>query len=259
MQHLPLLAILSGGLSSSKLAFVLVAAAVAGLSRGFSGFGAALIFMPLASAVIGPQIAAPVLLIVDAVAALSLLPDAWGKADKTRVFVMAAGAILGIPLGTAALVYLDRVTMRWLISGVSCALLALLVSGWRYHGRPRTLRTVLVGTMSGLFSGAAGAGGPPVIAYWLGGPEPRDFIRANIIAYFAVATAIAIVSYSLGGLFAWRILALCVPVGAVYALALQLGAKLFRLSGDTSFRWVSYALIAGASIGSLPAFDQIFR
>ncbi|WP_102224908.1 sulfite exporter TauE/SafE family protein [Acidimangrovimonas sediminis] len=254
-----MLSALSGGLGPAQLGFVLAVAAIAGLSRGFSGFGAALIFMPLASAIVGPKVAAPLLLIVDAVAALSLLPDAWRRADKARVFVMAGGAAIGVPLGTAALIWLDRTTMRWLISGVTCALLALLISGWRYHGRPRPWATVLVGTASGLFSGAAGAGGPPVIAYWLGSPEPRAAIRANIVAYFAVSTVLSIISYSLGGLFTWHVLALCLPVGLAYALGLQLGARLFRLAGDAGFRWVSYALIAGAGIGSLPLFDHLLR
>ncbi|GHE06594.1 membrane protein [Allgaiera indica] len=256
MTHLPLLSAMSGGLPAGTWAFLLAVATVAGLSRGFSGFGAALIFMPLASAVIGPRAAAPVLLIVDAVAALSLLPDAWRRSDKRRVFLMAGGAVLGIPLGTIALITLDRLTMRWVISGITCALLALLVSGWRYHGRPRSIATVLVGAMSGLFSGIAGAGGPPVIAYWLGSPEPHSFIRANIVGYFAVATVISVVSYCVGGLFVWHIVALCLPVGFAYASGLLLGARLFGLSGDAGFRWVSYALIAASGIGSLPIFDQ---
>ena len=38
---------------------------LAGLARGFSGFGAAMIFVPVASAVLGPVVAMPVLLIAD--------------------------------------------------------------------------------------------------------------------------------------------------------------------------------------------------
>lgn len=249
----------AGGLTLPGLAFLVGVALFAGLSRGFSGFGAALIFMPLASAVIGPKVAAPLLLIVDAVAALPLLPDAWGRADKTRVLVMAAGAVLGVPLGTAVLVLLDAVTVRWLLSGVVCALLALLLSGWRYHGRPHPAATVLVGGIAGLFSGAAGAGGPPVIAYWLGSPEPRQFIRANIVAYFAVSTVITMASYALGGLFGWHLLPLCLTVGVAYALGLLGGARLFRLTGETGFRRVSYLLIALAGIGSAPVFDHLLR
>lgn len=53
--------------SPTLLAMFVGAAFLAGLARGFSGFGAALIFIPLASAIVGPRIASVVLLVVDGV------------------------------------------------------------------------------------------------------------------------------------------------------------------------------------------------
>lgn len=43
----------------------ILAALLAGLARGFSGFGAAMIYVPIASASLGPVVAMPVLLIAD--------------------------------------------------------------------------------------------------------------------------------------------------------------------------------------------------
>jgi uncharacterized membrane protein YfcA len=53
------------GHSIGELAFVLLAAVIAGLARGFSGFGGALIFIPLAGAATSPQIASGLLLVID--------------------------------------------------------------------------------------------------------------------------------------------------------------------------------------------------
>ena len=58
-----------GDYSSASLAYILIAAFVAGLARGFSGFGSALIFMPLASSMAAPRLVAALLLIIDFVAA----------------------------------------------------------------------------------------------------------------------------------------------------------------------------------------------
>ena len=55
---------------------------IAALARGFSGFGGALIFVPLASAVFGPQVAAPILMLVDGVLQLSLMKNAWQLARR---------------------------------------------------------------------------------------------------------------------------------------------------------------------------------
>ena len=67
---------------SLTIAMALCAVAfVSGTARGFSGFGSALIFMPLASSFAAPRLVAALLLVIDFVAAVPLLPDAWRKAD----------------------------------------------------------------------------------------------------------------------------------------------------------------------------------
>src|SRR6187551_212657 len=89
---------------------------VSGTARGFSGFGSALIFMPLASSMAAPQLVAAVLLIIDFTAALPLIPNAWKQADRKATSVMVIGALIGVPIGTYFLSRLDPVTTRWIIS-----------------------------------------------------------------------------------------------------------------------------------------------
>ena len=108
---------------------------VSGTARGFSGFGSALIFMPLASSMAAPRLVAALLLIIDFVAAAPLLPNAWKQADRKATAVMVLGALIGVPIGTYFLSRLDPVTTRWIISGFVFALLMLLLSGWRYRGK----------------------------------------------------------------------------------------------------------------------------
>ncbi len=86
-------------LEPGTLAFLLASALLAGLARGFSGFGAALVFVPLASAAVGPRLAAPLLLVIDGVASLWLLPGAWRLADRREASTMALGAWVGAPRG----------------------------------------------------------------------------------------------------------------------------------------------------------------
>src|SRR3981189_1821796 len=110
-------------------------ALVSGTARGFSGFGAALIFMPLASSMAAPRLVAALLLIIDFVAAAPLAPNAWKHADRKATAVMVLGALIGVPIGTWFLSRLDSVTTRWIISAFVFALLMLPLSGWRYRGK----------------------------------------------------------------------------------------------------------------------------
>jgi uncharacterized membrane protein YfcA len=245
--------------SSGQLAALLVTLFVAGMARGFSGFGAALIFIPLGSALAGPGVASPLLLVIDTVVAAALLPDAVRKADKRGVAAMSCGAVLTVPLGAAALVYLNPETVRWAISISAIFFLVLLVSGWRFKGEPTSFTAAIVGAITGVFSGAAQLGGPSVAAYWLGGKNSISTVRANIVMFFAISSLFTAVSYLVAHLLTMQVFLLALIAAPFYACGLFLGAKSFRLASERTFRLASYILIGIAAVTSLPLLDPLLR
>jgi hypothetical protein len=244
---------------AAALLFLIAAAFVAALARGFSGFGGALIFVPLASAAVGPQAAAPILLLIDGVAQLGLLKNAWRAANRREVAIMTLGALAGIPLGAAILTYMDATLLRWGIAALIVAMLALLMSGWRYRGQPTATTTVGVGFAAGILSGAVQAAGPPVIAYWLGGSSAAPTVRANIILFFFCTSVVAAVSYVAAGLLRLDALLLAALTAPAYALGMFLGARMFGLASEAMFRRICLGLIAAAALISLPALDGVLR
>jgi uncharacterized protein len=236
-----------------------VIALVSGVARGFSGFGSALIFMPLASSVAAPRLVAALLLIIDFVAAAPLAPNAWKHADRRPIAVMVAGALVGVPCGTYFLSRLEPVTIRWIISAFVFALLLLLLSGWRYRGKDHAALSIGIGALSGFCSGLAQTAGPPIVAYWLGRPIAPAVARANILLFFAASDFFSVVSYALSGLINWDAIRFSLLVGPVYGIGVGLGAALFGRASETLFRGICYALIAGAVIIGLPALDGVLR
>jgi uncharacterized membrane protein YfcA len=232
---------------------------VAGTSRGFSGFGSALIFMPLASSLAAPRLVAALLLIIDFVAAAPLLPNAWKQADRKATAVIVSGALIGVPLGTYFLSRLDPVTTRWIISGFVFALLLLLMSGWRYRGKDHVALSVGIGGLSGFGSGLAQTGGPPIVGYWLGRPVAAAVARANILLFFGASDLFSAVSYAVTGLITPDAIAFSFLVGPVYGIGVWFGASLFGRASEKLFRTVCYALIAAAVIIGLPALDGVLR
>jgi uncharacterized membrane protein YfcA len=232
---------------------------VSGTARGFSGFGSALIFMPLASSIAPTPLVAAVLLIVDIIAAAPLIPNAWRRADRRAVAIMALGALIGTPLGTYALIRLDPLTTRWILSGFVLALLLLLMSGWRYRGKDHASIAVGIGGLSGFCSGLAQTGGPPIVAYWLGRPIMPVIARANILLFFAASDIFSAASYSLAGLITAGALGFSLVVGPAYAVGVLLGASLFGRASETLFRSICYALIALAAVIGLPLLDGVLR
>ncbi|SDI78365.1 MULTISPECIES: sulfite exporter TauE/SafE family protein [Bradyrhizobium] len=233
-------------------------ALVSGIARGFSGFGSALIFMPLASSIAAPRLVAALLLIIDFVGSAPLIPNAWKRADRKATAIMTLGALVGVPIGTWLLSRLEPVTTRWIISVFVFALL-LLLSGWRYRGKEHAAISIGIGGLSGFCSGLAQTGGPPIVGYWLGRPIASVIQRANIVLFFAASDFFSLVSYALTGLITADAIRFSIIVGPIYAVGVWFGASLFGRASENLFRSICYALIAAAVLIGLPALDGVLR
>ena len=113
-------------------------------------------------------------------------------------------------------------------------LLAVLLSGWRYHGQPTLAVKAGVGFLAGMGAGAVQVGGPAVIIYWLGSKSPPITIRANLLVYFVLNGAALIVAYALQGGQTAPVVAFALMLGPPFWLAMVVGAAFSRCVGPIS-------------------------
>jgi hypothetical protein len=244
---------------TEHLLLILATLAAAGFLRGFAGFGAGLLAMPIVSALIGPQPAVAMMAITDFVLTLPMLPPSFRRCDWPTVLPAAMAALITVPLGAALLAHADPIPLRWGLSIMVILMLALLMSGWRYHGRPRAGISAAIGSVSGFFGGVAGISGPPIVTYWLSGPAEKSVVRANLIAFFTFTAVSALGSYGIAGLFTPDVLALSLAAAPVYALAVWIGSRAHSGASDRQFRLLAFGLIALSALLSLPALDPFLR
>ncbi len=243
----------------AALAWLLGGALAGGLARGFSGFGAALIFVPLAAVAIGPQRAAPLMLALEVVAIAALTPGAWKLADRREVGWLAAGAALGTPLGALVLALADPLALRWGVALLILGLLGLLASGWRFRGAPSRPVTLGVGVAGGVLGGVAMVSGPPVMAYLLGHEGAARQLRANFGLYLAAGAVFAGIAYAAAGLLDGRLFGPFLVAAPVYGLGIWGGARMFGLATERAFRLACYGMIALAALLGLPVWDGVLR
>lgn len=228
---------------------------VAGLVRGFTGFGTALVYAPLASTVLPPVWVMVSLITFDVLGPLPMMPRAMRDGDLRDVLWLMPGAVVGLALGLLLLTRLDPVIFRWMICVIALSLLAALASGWRYRRALGRAAKTIVGALAGLFGGAAGVGGPPVILFYMGGVRPPAAIRANITMFLVLFGMLYLALLAANGLLARFPVMVGLSLVVPYALGGLMGQAIFDPRRERLYRGISYLVIAAAALAGMPVFD----
>ncbi|MET1412665.1 sulfite exporter TauE/SafE family protein [Roseibium sp. HPY-6] len=238
------------------LAIVLL---IAGCVRGFAGFGAGMIFIPVATAFIMPATAAATFLFIDSIVTLPLLVSAVRRCDWSTVIPAVLGSVIFVHLGAWLLGNTDILLLRWVIFAIVTGLLILLISGWRYQKPAAAPVSFATGGVSGVLGGISQVSAPPVVAMWLSSSNDPEVVRSNLIVFFALASLGTFVAYTLNGFFTREVFSLLVMAVPVYGLAIFVGARGFKSANPHVYRKIAYVLIAIAALTSMPALDPLFR
>lgn len=228
-----------------------VIACIAGMVRGFAGFGAAMLMTPMFSALYGPAVGIALCLLLEVAVALPFIPGVVRLVDWRSIGLLLVAAALAVPVGTYTLTRIEPEPMRWAISAIILSAVGLLASGWRFSGRPNAAATLVAGGASGFLNGISGMAGPPIAFYYLAGNEPAARVRANLGTYFVFVDLIALASFASRDLIGWNtgvqglFLAPAVMLGGV------VGGRLFPLAGERFYRRLALGLLVCVAIGSL--------
>ena len=127
-------------LIDERFAWVAAAAALAGLVRGFSGFGSAMIFVPVAGAIYEPKIAVVLLFIFDGLITTPMLVPAFRRCVWREVLPLTVGATAAVPIGVHILLVAEPLLLRWMISAMVLVGVALDGGRLALSARPVTGR-----------------------------------------------------------------------------------------------------------------------
>lgn len=228
---------------------------IAGAVRGFAGFGAALIMMPVAAALIPVPTAIVMMAVIGMLSWPILLPRAIRDCDRRESGLLGLAALLTAPLGTWVLVVVPREDLRWILAAIAALTLAALLSGWRYRARVGAGGLAGIGAAVGVLGGATGLSGPPVVLFYLAGQAGAAAVRANIIVALAIFELGVVASLFWRGLVTAEALWLGLAMALPYLVGTVAGQALFRPGNERLFRGLAYSVIGLAIVSSLPVFD----
>jgi uncharacterized membrane protein YfcA len=236
---------------SPTLILAVVIALAAGVVRGITGFGGAMVMSPPLALLLGPRVAVPVVLLLESIVAAPMLWQTRRLVNWRMVGAILIAACAFVPLGVLVLAVADPKAIRIAIASTVIVFALLLLRGWRYAGRPRLATSLGLGAMSGSMLGATSIGGPPVILYLLSGPDSIETTRANLTLYVTVTSLIGIVMLVQQGIFDAHAARTSLWLAPTYYVGLVGGLRLFPRFNDTRFRRFTLALLIVVSTGIL--------
>lgn len=232
-----------------------IAAILAGLVYGFAGFGSALVFMPLASAVVGPTIAVPAFQFTAIISVFTVVPRAARQMQVRPVLTLSFASLVAAPIGIWMLVSWPEDLVRWGGAIIVAVTLAALVLGWRYKTAPGPVTQCVVGAGAGIMGAATGLNGPLVILFQLGGQNPAAQVRANMVMFLTLNSLLVLPLMALGGVLTPAALWLGSLMVVPYGVATLVGQALFTPARQGIYRTVAYIMIAASVLIGLPLWD----
>jgi uncharacterized membrane protein YfcA len=229
----------------------LFAVVLGGVIRGFTGFGAALVIVPIVALVYDPKTAVVLHTLIEIPGILQLLPDALRDCERRTVVPMVIAVMLSLPPGMYFLVTIDADIMRIVMSVSVLAMVGLLATGWQYKDNVGPAVAATGGVIGGFFQGATGVGGPPIVALLMSRHDGPRMTRGNILILMGSLLVVAMPSQYFYGLFHAEVVLLSIFLAPVYVLSTYMGSVLFRRSGDRHFRKGAMALLAVTALSTL--------
>lgn len=236
-------------LSTTTLATVAVGL-VAGLLRGFTGFGGAIFAVPVLSLVYGPAPAIAVVLTSGTVGTLQLVPGALPLTRWREVLPIIGVALLATPVGTYVLLTEDPELVRRSIGVFVLAAALVMLRGWNWTGPRNMAISSAAGAFCGLVTGLGGIGGSIATLYLIASKEPIAVIRANLIVIIGALTITAFGYLVVGGAVTIDTLLKAAIYLPTYMLFIWIGSRVFRGTTDALYRRVALWLLVSVGIAA---------
>lgn len=214
---------------------IAIVAFVAGLIRGFTGFGGPAFILAILTLFFTPVSVVPKILIVDFITSVFLFRAVWREIDWRATACMVIPTLLCLPLGHWLLLELDPLWMKRAMALIIAVTCIAMLAGYRYRQPMTTALLIAVGTVSGIVFGATYIALVTVVCILLG-PYDKNAGRTLIIAWsFFTVLGFALVSVT-SGTTGFDDLSIAAPGAVTYMLGAWLGSHGFHRASENLFR-----------------------
>lgn len=235
-------------LEPGALMFSLLAVFAGAYLKGYTGFGASMLWVTSLSLVLPPLQVVPMILMFEVATSLFLLPQIWKDVRWRSIATLLIGTWVATPFGIYALSSLPATPIRLGLAVVVFIASILILRGFALQNEPNTPATVGLGLVAGALNGSMGIVGPPVILFYFSSPIGVVAGRASIIAYFIGTDTVGTAMFAAQGLIGqsvyWRT-AVFLPL---LVMGVALGHRGFVKTSPETFKKLALFVLMALSV-----------
>lgn len=201
--------------------FGFISILLASFIQGVTGFGFALIAVPLLSFFI-PELRniTPIIVICSLITNIIIVYKSRSHIDFKRIMYLVIFAIIATPIGTYMLICVNVKILKLIIGIVSVITAFFMIKDFKIKIKNERISYGVVGVLSGILNGSAGLSGPPIVLFLTNQNTEKDVFRANLTFFGLITNVFAVILFCSEGIINVSVLHFTI----VYLLALVIGA-----------------------------------
>jgi uncharacterized membrane protein YfcA len=216
---------------------------LAGFTQGFTGFGSALIMLPLLTLLMSVKTVVPLVILLGLCINLILLSQVHRYIDWKRIIALLTTNVPGVFCGVYILKMMSTGFLELIIGILLITFPAYLMTKGVPEREIATAWVWPVGFISGVLGGSVGVGGPPIIIYTSMQPWGKHTIKSTLVGFFLLTSVVASGAQAVGGLMTREVLSLFAAGLPALVAGVLAGSYLYNRVDSSAYRKVVNVLL----------------
>lgn len=224
---------------------------MAALVQGLTGFGFALVSVPVLMLVQEPKSVVVTVLLLSTVMNCVMLIQSWRHLTLREALPLTIGSVLGVPIGSYLLVMMSPSTLKLMVAILALLFCVPLLLGYSRGFRHPVAASLVVGGVSGALHSSTGMGGPPVVLFMNNQGIPKQRFRSILVIRSLATSSFSVIALVPSGLLTPEIGNRVLLVIPLLLLGWAVGSRLLRVVRQELFRKVTIAVIVATAVSGI--------
>ncbi|WP_227940108.1 sulfite exporter TauE/SafE family protein [Alkalihalobacillus deserti] len=237
-------------MTEMEILFAIIIVLLAAIMQGLTGFGFAVVAVPLLSLFLPLQTVVPLVMLVATIIVTMMTIKLWRHIQFKEMWVLLIFGIALTPLGAYLLIIIDETILKVLIAILTLVFSICLWKGLRVVIKNERMALITIGASGGLLNGSLGLAGLVIALFFNNKNEDKTSFRANLSFFNLSLTVIVVINYLLLGLIDQAVIEFSVWLLPPLIIGLFIGYKVEAILDQTRFMKVALAIIMFASLST---------